>query len=373
MNKRHTSPQKILMTADAVGGVWTYALSLSKALESFGVEVHLATMGPLPDEQQRKEANAIANLTLHESSYKLEWMEEPWLEIEQAGMWLLYLEQLIQPDIVHLNNYVFGELPWDEPVIVVGHSCVLSWWQDVKHHAAPARWNVYRKRVSKGLQAADCVVSVSKTMLRKLKQYYGSFQHEKVIYNGIARIPAFPQEKEKMIAGMGRIWDEGKNICLLENVASQLSWPVSVAGDQGEYAKQKSKVEWMGKLASGQVDDLLDKVALFVSPSLYEPFGLAALEAASHGCALVLSDIDTYREIWGDAASYFDPEDEGSLVYAVNKLINDITLLEEMRKRAWEKSHNYPVQTTARAYMQLYRSLLAKTNKQNITLNKHAN
>lgn len=373
MTDRQQSPLKILMTADAVGGVWTYALSLSKALQQFGVEVHLATMGPLPDEHQKKKANAIPNLTLYESSYKLEWMEAPWLEIEQASMWLLYLEQLIKPDIVHLNNYVFGELPWDEPVIVIGHSCVLSWWQQVKHQPAPAAWDVYRNRVSRGLQNADAVVSVSQFMLNQLKKYYVNFKYEQVIYNGMASKAAPSADKADIIVSMGRIWDEGKNMRTLEKAAANLSWPVLVAGDQREYAPQKSSVEWLGKLSANQIDELLEKAGLFVSSSLYEPFGLAALEAASHGCALVLSDIDTYREVWGDAACYFDTEDENSLVYIVNELIHDPNLLEEMQSRAWEKSLNYPVQNTASAYMQLYRSLVQKTNEKNTILNKHAN
>ena len=37
-------PQKIFMTADTIGGVWTYALELTRALQFFSVEVHLATM-----------------------------------------------------------------------------------------------------------------------------------------------------------------------------------------------------------------------------------------------------------------------------------------------------------------------------------------
>ena len=49
--------------------------------------------------------------------------------------------------------------------------------------------------------------------------------------------------------------------------------------------------------------------AVFVSPALYEPFGLAVLEAAHAGCALVLSDIPTFRELWDCAAVFVDPHD----------------------------------------------------------------
>jgi glycosyltransferase involved in cell wall biosynthesis len=59
---------------------------------------------------------------------------------------------------------------------------------------------------------------------------------------------------------------------------------------------------------------------IFVSPSLYEPFGLAALEAAAAGTPLVLADIPTYRELWSDAAVFFPPRDAGALAEAVNRL-----------------------------------------------------
>jgi len=86
-------------------------------------------MGGFLKASQAHEAAQISNLTLYESHYKLEWMEDPWTDVEEAGAWLLELAQRVQPDLVHLNNYVHGALPWSVPVLMVGHSCVLSWWQ----------------------------------------------------------------------------------------------------------------------------------------------------------------------------------------------------------------------------------------------------
>src|SRR3954471_9430167 len=60
-------PMKVLMTADAVGGVWTYAIELAHALQPFGVEVVLATMGRAPSEEQRREARARGNVLIEES------------------------------------------------------------------------------------------------------------------------------------------------------------------------------------------------------------------------------------------------------------------------------------------------------------------
>src|SRR3954451_3897637 len=93
--------RRILMTTDAVGGVWTYAMQLAKSLAPYDIEITLATMGPPPSEPQREEAARIENLSLIASDYKLEWMDEPWTDVAQAGRWLLNLEQQVSPDMVH--------------------------------------------------------------------------------------------------------------------------------------------------------------------------------------------------------------------------------------------------------------------------------
>src|SRR3954464_9570067 len=103
---------KILMTADTIGGVWTYAIDLAKALEPFGVEVALATMGDPVSPAQRRAADRCANVTLFESTYKLEWMNNPWEDVATAGCWLLDLEQHVKPDLVQLNGYAHGALPF---------------------------------------------------------------------------------------------------------------------------------------------------------------------------------------------------------------------------------------------------------------------
>jgi glycogen(starch) synthase len=101
-------------------------------------------MGGSLTSSQRAEVRSIADLTLYESRFELEWMADPWSDVARAGDWLLELEQVIQPDVVHLNSYVYGALSWRRPTLVVGHSCVLSWWAAVKGEAAPNSWERYR-------------------------------------------------------------------------------------------------------------------------------------------------------------------------------------------------------------------------------------
>src|SRR4029078_7861114 len=122
---------RVLMTADTVGGVWTYALQLAKALSPHGVTVSFATMGSPLNREQWQEASRLPNVEVFQSSYRLEWVSDPWSDVAAPEEWLLEWEERTQPDIVHLTGYAHGPLPWRAPALVVGHSCVLSWLRAV--------------------------------------------------------------------------------------------------------------------------------------------------------------------------------------------------------------------------------------------------
>src|SRR5690348_164621 len=166
-------PKRILMTVDVVGGVWSYALELARALAKHDVQVVMATMGPPLSRAQSLEALTIRNVELFESEYKLEWMQDPWDDLRAAGEWLLKLESTFRPDVVHLNGYTHAALPWKSPKLVVAHSCLYSWWRAVRRGDPPSEWNAYKAAVQRGLSAADLVVAPTRAMLNGLKEIYG--------------------------------------------------------------------------------------------------------------------------------------------------------------------------------------------------------
>src|SRR5690348_16901337 len=178
------TPARILMTADTVGGVWTYALELTRALEPYGIEVLLAVMGPSLTSAQAADARSINNLNLFKSTYKLEWMPDCWSDVKHAGDWLLRLEHRLQPDLVHLSSYTHASLPWNTPTVVAGHSCVYSWWDAVKAGVPPPEWQRYKTEVTNGLHAADLVVTPSAAMMQSLNTHYGPLVNARVIPNG---------------------------------------------------------------------------------------------------------------------------------------------------------------------------------------------
>jgi glycosyltransferase involved in cell wall biosynthesis len=79
----------------------------------------------------------------------------------------------------------------------------------------------------------------------------------------------------------------------------------------------------LGSLDETGMAEQYASAAIFVSPARYEPFGFTVLEAAQAGCALVLADIATFRELWDCAALFIDPLDSIGIATAVRALARD--------------------------------------------------
>jgi len=334
-------PTRILMTTDCVGGVWNYSLDLAEALAQYGVQVALATMGPRPSQSQRSEAARISNLELFESNYKLEWMDSPWAEVDAAGVWLTALASNFRPDIVHLNGYSYAALNWDAPVIVVAHSCVRSWWAAVKSDPIPETFAEYTRRVSKALPFAKLVVAPTRAMLEAIEQNYDLSAPRKVIPNGRFRSIHFPGKKMDLILTAGRLWDEAKGLQFLERLAPELKWPVYAAGEprhpSGSHESFRH-IHALGHLDHQRLAEQMSVASIYAAPALYEPFGLTVLEAALSGCALVLSDIPSFRENWEDAALLVSTNDRSEWSAALNHLSDDRPLRERLARRALDRA-----------------------------------
>jgi glycosyltransferase involved in cell wall biosynthesis len=351
------------MTADTVGGVWTHALALAGALSRWPVEIRLATMGAPPTDEQRAAAAALPHVALIPSGFRLEWMDAPWDDVRRAGDWLLGLAESWRPDLVHLNGYAHGALPWRRPVLVAGHSCVLSWWRAVKGEEAPPEWAPYREAVARGLAASDLVVAPSRAMLAALAELYGVPRRGTVVPNGLPPAPPARCAKEAFVLSAGRLWDEAKNVAAIDRASARLSWPVFVAGETAHPSGGEVRLRHarpLGRLAAPEMAGWQRRAAIFALPVRYEPFGLSALEAARAGCALVLGDIPSQREVWDDAALFVPPDDADALAGAIEGLIRDPARRMEMAARARRRASRFTAYRMARSYLALYRRLAAR-------------
>lgn len=353
---------RVLMTVDPIGGVWTYALALAQGLTRHGGKVALAAMGGPVSDAQRQAVDALPGVELFAGDFRLEWMDEPWADVDAAGTWLLELAAAWQPDLVHLNGYSHAVLPWGVPVIVVAHSCVATWWAAVRGEPLPDRFREYTRRVRAGLRAASHVVAPSAAMLRALQEQHGALAAASVIPNGLAA-DIVAAAKEPFILGVGRCWDEAKNIGLLAAIAPHLAWPVRVAGamrDPAGAGRDWPALQALGPLSPAKLKLNYARASIFALPARYEPFGLSALEAAQHGCALVLADIASLREIWDGAAVFASPGDAAAWQGALAQLIATPAGRIELAMAAQRRAHHFTLERMTGGYLGLYETLRSR-------------
>lgn len=358
MINRHRPPT-VLMTADCVGGVWSYAAGLCAFLPE--IRFVLATMGPRARPAQRGEIARLDNVVLAESGYRLEWMTQAGGDFAQSRDWLVGLAERYDVDLIHINGYAHARLDTNRPVLVAAHSDVVSWWAAVHQCSAPSEWDRYREQVVAGLTAATRVVAPTAAVLHDLEQHYLPLEVKaEVVANGVDLAAFRPSTKRSVVLAAGRIWDAAKNLAALEEIAPGLAWPVEIAGDAEHPesgAATFANVRLLGQLRPAEMARQLGNASIFAAPAFYEPFGLTILEAAAAGCALVLGDIPSLRENWDGAAVFVDPQDRLALCFALNRLIANAGERIRLAMAARCRSRQLALDRMARAYLALYRDM----------------
>jgi glycosyltransferase involved in cell wall biosynthesis len=348
------------MTADTVGGVWRYAIDLASWLAARGATVVLCTMGAPMTAAQKAEARAVAGLEVHESAWRLEWMDDPWDDVEQAGRWLAYIAKKTRPDVVHLNGYAHARIAWHAPVVVVAHSCVETWWRAVHRERAPAAFDRYRAEVRAALRAADAVVTPTHAMHRALAAAHGPVA-ARVIPNGVRTVLYAPSAKAQIVFSAGRLWDKAKNLAALETIASRVPWPVVVAGERTRPGEREGlasrRICALGPLGQAEIARWLARASIYALPAYYEPFGLSVLEAGLSGCALVLGDVPSLRENWEGAAVFVDPREHDALARAIERLADDAPGRARLAAAARARGASFTRDRMGAAYLSLYREL----------------
>ncbi|KFB10075.1 glycosyltransferase family 4 protein [Nitratireductor basaltis] len=352
----------ILMTLDAVGGVWRYAMELARALRPQFHRVTFLGFGPRPSGEKAGEAERLG---------KLIWLDEPldWMVCDAVALSRVpdEIERVAREenvDLIHLNMPTQAAgLTTSLPVVAVSHSCPITWWHAVKKEPLPESCKWLEELNRRGMERADAVIAPSGSHAQAVAGSYGVVPKLQVVHNGLSNFMN-GAEKDPVIFAAARWWDEAKNASLLDAAAANVDWPIVMAGAGEGPNGQSVAIENACHLDEVPHADLmrqLGRAAIVVSPSLYEPFGLAALEGARSGAALVLADIATYRELWNDSAIFFDPRDAQSLERALARLIEDAGLREELGQKALARSRRYTPDIQAAEMIEIYQALCGET------------
>jgi glycosyltransferase involved in cell wall biosynthesis len=119
----------------------------------------------------------------------------------------------------------------------------------------------------------------------------------------------------------------------------------------------------LGLLSREEIARWLSAASIYCAPARYEPFGLSILEAALSGCALVLGDIPSLREIWDGAAVFADPTDADAITAATEQLIANSVCREKCARRARLRALEFTPARMAARYIEIYRSMLSQSNR----------
>lgn len=360
--KRTGTALRVLMTADAVGGVWQYALDAAAGMRAHGVETILAVLGPGPSKDQR-DAAASNGIEVIDTGLPLDWTAERAVEVEEAGRAIAQLAAEIRPDIVHLNSpALLAEARFACPVVAVCHSCVATWWDSVRGGALPEAFEWRTELVRRGYRAADKLLAPTAAFADATARLYRLSVPPTVVRNGRRAVQGGPPKSHAPFAfTAGRLWDEGKNFAAFDRAAARLSIPALAAGPlSGPNGAQVTAhhAGTLGRLADDEVAGYLSARPIFVSAARYEPFGLAVLEAAQAGCALILSDIPTFRELWDGAALFVSPDDSDAIARSIERLSADKAARRTMGETARARAQAYSPEAMSMGLLAAYGSLL---------------
>lgn len=361
---------RLLITTDTIGGVWTFTEELTASLLQGGHAVSLVSFGRAPSAAQ--ETWVQSQGTAHADSFHftpsdapLEWMQDNESAFEQGEAVLHTAAAALHPELLLSNQFCFGASTLELPRLVVAHSDVLSWARAANPAALSGTpWlNQYTALVQRGLLQADAVIAPTQSVVKGLKNSFFLPNNAIVIPNGRTE-PDSSQtatSPERLLQAViaGRLWDQAKGLGILAETSLPL--PVLLAGETEHEGRSiplnLPGVQLLGQLGAEDLQTLYRESAIYLCPSLYEPFGLAPLEAALAGCALICRDLPSLREVWGDNALYFRSAPE--LAAQLTRLATNPGFLADAQQRAQAHARQYTPDRMTEAYLSVFASVLA--------------
>ena len=229
----------------------------------------------------------------------------------------------------------------------------------MKSGPPPANFAWRIEALRRGMAACDGLFAPSRSFAEATAAAHG-VAAPLVVHNGRAAAPMVERARAPFVFTSGRLWDEGKNLATLDAAAAHAGVPLLAAGPlagPGGERVTTAHAQALGRRSAAEVALWLSCASVYATSALYEPFGLGVLEAAQAGCALVLSDIPTFRELWDGAAVFADPRQPEDFAAALSALFADETERRRLAEAARMRAERFTVEAMTRGMLDLYRRL----------------
>ena len=324
---------RILMTTEPAGDFWHYCLELSRGLSALHIETVLAMLGE-PQPAHFELVGNIRGAKLVDMGLSLDWAAADAPSVINAGKAVADLAEQCGADLVQLNRPALaaGTL-FTVPIVAAQHSCVATRWEALRAETLPSEYAWRTTLLRHGLNASDIVVTSTAAFAEVTRRAYGLSDLPRAVHIGRAplKLPGSAATHPLRRSDSAAILFDHE--CDRETL------------DESELAS---------RLAARPV---------FVSTALYEPFGLAVLEAAAAACPLILSDIPTFRELWDGAAIFVPPHDEERFRREIAALAGDDLTRQAMGMAAEQRAARYTREAMAAQMANIYRGLLPAVSR----------
>ncbi|HEY4686718.1 MAG TPA: glycosyltransferase family 1 protein [Candidatus Subteraquimicrobiales bacterium] len=296
-------------------------------------------------------------------------------------------------DVFHAPIYVLP-LPFTLQnkikTVVTVHDVTYSFRPQDYSPEALAYLNLY---VPISLRMADHVIAVSESARAGIIEYF-RVEEEKITVIPLAPASQFvPKDKneiekfrkdyglpEEFILNLGSLVRRKNLLLLLEAYAilkekEALPHQLVVAGGDASVGTYRHEI--LRKISSLNLEDrviltdyfpdyhlplLFSAAKVFVYPSLYEGFGLPPLEAMACGTPVITSNVSSLPEVVGNAAIKVSPTDPLELAQALEKILGDESLRENLKEAGLRQAANFSWRNTARETLKVYQKVMAKAS-----------
>lgn len=223
------------------------------------------------------------------------------------------------------------------------------------------------------IKKADKIIADSQSTKNDICARFGKKYTDKIMVTYLAadrKFTLLPQgqvqpilgkydlQQKKYLLSVGTI-EPRKNYLNLMKAFSGLSdkiqqeYPLIIVGKNGwnyqpiiEKAKKNKNVRILSRVEDDDLAAIYNGAKIFCYPSLYEGFGLPVLEAMKCGAPIITSKISSLPEVAANAAIYIDPNQPQTIAEAIEKLLSDQKLCDNLvelekkqaQKFSWKKT-----------------------------------
>jgi glycosyltransferase involved in cell wall biosynthesis len=282
-------------------------------------------------------------------------LQEPWLPLQRA--------------LFHGLNQRLPALRFRKTVTTFHDLFVLT-----GDYSTPEFRRRFAEQARHAAAASDLIIAISQFTAGQVVQHLGvEPERIHVIHHGV-RAPAGSAAvaHENVILNVGAIQRRkniGRLVTAFEGIAP--GWQLVLAGSAGfgaeeilrqiELSPRRDSICVLGYVTAQELTSWYARARVFAFPSLDEGFGMPVLEAMAAGVPVVASNRSALPEVCGTAALLVDPEETEALAHALDQVIQNKELADDLTRRGKLRAAEFTWDQAAEKTWNVYEKLVEKT------------